>query len=156
MKTALLVIDMKDRFPHPDLPGRIAAHIKASNYDFVGFTLFRNLSGSNWETVLGWHKDKTDEEVVLTSELREIAEPKAIFEKNTYSALEQEELARRLRDQKIEAIDLCGIDTDACVLATAFSAFDKGYKVKILFDLCHSYGNLDEEARKIAFRNLQK
>lgn len=35
-----------------------------------------------------------------------------------------------------EEFYLCGIDTDCCVLATAYDAFDQGYRVHLLKNLC--------------------
>ncbi len=63
MKRALLVIDVQRYFlkrSPPDLSAKIANYIRSSSYDFVGFTFFRNLEGSNWEKSLGWHKCKDE------------------------------------------------------------------------------------------------
>jgi nicotinamidase-related amidase len=49
---------------------------------------------------------------------------------------------------------ICGIDSDACVLATAFEAFDLGYHVKINFDLTYSSNDLHKAAQLIAERNI--
>jgi len=133
MKTALLVIDVQayniQRAPK-DLPGKIASHIQASNYDFAGFTVFRNIDNSNWEKTLNWNQCKFGRDLILANEFKGLANPSNIFEKNTYSALKQESLLSELNSRSIEEIHLCGIDTDACVLATAYDAFDQNYRNK--------------------------
>ncbi len=159
MKKALLVIDVQayflERSPK-DLPARIAGYIRSSNYDFLGFTVFRNVNGSNWEKSLDWHKSKTDEEVALASEFSDLVTPENTFEKHTYSALKHGSLLDLLKNKGIEEIHLCGIDTDACILATAYDAFDQGFRVKILFDLSYSRAGLQEATKSIALRTIQK
>ena len=159
MKKALLVIDVQRYFLQrspEDLPRKIADHIHSSNYDFVGFTLFRNLPSSNWKESLGWEKCQSDEDLALPKEFNDLANFKNVFEKNTYSALKPPvNLLRELQERKIEQIDLCGIDTEACVLATAYDAFDRGFRVKVLFDLSYSRVGLDEAAKSIILRTLQ-
>jgi nicotinamidase-related amidase len=159
MKTALLVIDVQSYFlkrSPKELPMRIANYIKSSNYDYIGFTVFRNKDGSNWEKTLGWDKSKRNEDVQLPIDFEDLATPENTFEKYTYSALKQISLIERLKAEDIETIDICGIDTDACVLATAYEAFDEGYRTKILFELCYSRANLQEETKSIALRTIQK
>ena len=41
-----------------------------------------------------------------------------------------------VRDFKINEIYLCGIDTECCVLKSAFDLFEMGYDVKVLKDYC--------------------
>src|SRR5437660_11555319 len=105
MKKALLIIDVQayflERSPK-DLPAKIAEYIRSSNYDFVGFTVFRNSDGSNWERSLDWHKSKTDEEVALASEFGDLAKPENTFEKHTYSALKHGSILGLLKNKDIE------------------------------------------------------
>ena len=158
MKTALLVVDVQAYFlkhAPKELPAKIASYIRSSDYDFVGFTVFRNLTGSNWEKSLDWRKCRTDKDVVLAAELRELAKPDNTFEKHSYSAFKHGSLLKILKERGIDTIHLCGIDTDACILATAYDAFDQGFKVRILFNLSYSRAGLQEAAKSIALRNLQ-
>ena len=158
MNNALIVIDMQSYFlarSPKDLPGKIADFIRSSNYDYVAFTVFRNIDGSNLEKSLGWSKCRADEDVVLASEFDELSTHENTFEKHTYSALKNKELLTSLKEKGIETIHLCGVDSDACVLATAFDAFDEGFSVKILFDLSYSRGGFQDAAKQIALRNLQ-
>ena len=56
----------------------------------------------------------------------------ASFNKSIYSAVNKELL------NYIEEIYLCGIDTEACILKTAFDLFEKEYDVYVLKDYCAS------------------
>jgi len=159
MKKALLVIDVQRYFLQKspkDLPSKIADHIRSSSYDFLAFTTFRNLPNSNWEKFLGWKKCQSDEDVTLPGEFNGLANSKNVFEKHTYSALKHPDgLLKVLREKKIEQIDLCGIDTEACVLASAYDTFDHGFKTNILFNLSYSRTGLNDAAKEIALRTLQ-
>jgi nicotinamidase-related amidase len=62
-----------------------------------------------------------------------------IIDKPGYSAFESTELQRWLADRGIRAIVLCGVVTYACVLATAFSAFDRGFDVVLATDAAGSW-----------------
>ena len=57
------------------------------------------------------------------------------MDKNIYSAF-SEQLKKYISDNKIDNIYLCGIDTECCILKTAFDLFEKGYNVYVLKDYC--------------------
>jgi nicotinamidase-related amidase len=158
VKIALAVIDVQSYFTRKSpagLPARIAHHIKKSNYDLLAFTVFQNSDGSNWETSLHWSKCKTKEDIELAAELKPFATQDNTFIKASYSAFKNDSFKELLKEKGISRLEICGIDTDACVLATAFDAFDYGYEVKVLFDLSYSSDGLDEPTKKIITRNMQ-
>lgn len=158
MKTALVVVDVQSYFMKrapADLPVRIAEHIRSSQYDVVCFTIFENQDGSNWERSLLWSECKDDADLVLAPELQEIADKANVYIKHSYSALKQPDIAKLLREQGIEKLEVCGIDTEACVLATSYDAFDQGYEVEVLFELSHSRAGLHEAAKSIILRDIQ-
>lgn len=73
-----------------------------------------------------------------------------IIDKPAYSAFEATSLDDILRQRAISTIILCGVVTYACVLATAFSAFDKGYDVVLASDAAGSWSNeLGDAASRI-------
>jgi nicotinamidase-related amidase len=57
-----------------------------------------------------------------------------VIDKAGYSAFESTELERHLTDRRTRAVVLCGVVTYACILATAFSAFDRGFDVVLAAD----------------------
>jgi ribonuclease HI len=156
MKRALLVIDVQGFFmakSPKDLPQKILDYIKSSDYDYLAFTYSKNFPGSNWQKFLNSNRFIDGEDIQLAKELKAIATKENTYEKHTYSAIKQTKLGKALRDNKIQEIDICGIDLDACVLATAYDAFDSGYKVKVLFHLSHSR-NLNEASRPVIDRYI--
>ena len=48
----------------------------------------------------------------------------------------ESELAEWLRERGVTHVSICGIATDYCVRATALSALDEGFEVRVLEDLC--------------------
>lgn len=160
MKKALLVIDVQQYFLEKTpktLPAKIKKHIKSTNYDFIAFTQFRNVKDSNWEKSLQWDKCRNDEDLVLADEFAGLATKQNTFEKHTYSAFRHPgNLLKQLHKHQIDQVNLCGIDTEACVLATAYDAFDQGFKVNVLFDLSYSRAGHDAAAKAIIDRTIQK
>ena len=62
-----------------------------------------------------------------------------VIDKAGYSAFDATELERQLTDRGIRTVVLCGVVTYACVLATAFSAFDRGFDVILAADAAGSW-----------------
>jgi nicotinamidase-related amidase len=62
-----------------------------------------------------------------------------VIDKAGYSAFEATALEPRLRERGIRTIVLCGVVTYACVLATGFSAFDRGFDVVLAADAAGSW-----------------
>ncbi len=149
---ALIVIDIPER-GHEQLCRSIVQHIKSSDYDEVFFTQFRNMPASNFVRRLGYREEM--DEPKITKIFAPFLTGDNYFVKHTYSALKQPELQKIL--EKFDTINICGTDTDACVLATAYDAFDQGYGVNILFELCVSKNKeLHNAAETIAARNINE
>lgn len=73
-----------------------------------------------------------------------------IVDKAGYSAFEDTALEAELRSRGIKTIVLVGLVTYACVLATAFSAFDRDFDVVMATDAVASWSdNLQKEASDI-------
>ncbi|HSH31476.1 MAG TPA: isochorismatase family cysteine hydrolase [Candidatus Saccharimonadales bacterium] len=161
-KTALIVIDVQNYFvsrKNGEIPRRIAAHIKASHYDYVLFSKFANQPGSNFERILGWDKCTDPPDTDIAAALAEFTSPQTVFTKPTKSAFKSAELVNFLRTHQVSQIDLCGLDIDDCLLASAFEAFDLGYDFKVLEDLCaisHETDEAYDAALKIIRKNLSR
>ena len=156
MKTALVVIDVQNYFinQHTDwLPTRIVQHVKSRPYDLVILTKFRNKLGSNFTRILDWEKCFNSLETNLAAEMRALTDPVILNREGKTSAYTRE-LAGLLDKHGITKLYLCGVDTDACVLATAFDVFDSGRDFEIIEDLCASTGG--PEQHRAALRIIQK
>lgn len=157
MANALLVVDVQRYFLQeapPELPRRIVNHYRSTSYDNIVFTVFRNQENSNFVASLKWDQCASNEDVKLPDEFNEVVTPDNIFTRAAYSAFKTTQLHEYLQARKVERLVICGVDSDACVLATAFEAFDLGYHVKIDFDLTYSSNELHDAARLIAERNI--
>ncbi len=157
MSNALLVVDVQSYFMKDapkDLPQRIVNHQKALNYDHVVFATFKNEPDSNFVKLMKWDKCDTDKDTQLPDEFSELVVDDNVFTRAAYSVFKTTNLHDYLQKMKVERLVLCGVDSDACVLATAFEAFDLGYHVKIGFDLTYSSNELHKAAQLIAERNI--
>ena len=132
MKSLLLVIDLQKSFINENtkyLIDRINNLVNSSMYDYVIFTKFINKIDSIWVKKLnyiGCLSDK-DREIVLDTK------DKMILEKDVYTAYSKK-LVDYIKSNNIDVIYFCGIDTECCVLKTAFDLFENGYDVKVLKD----------------------
>ncbi|HNU96184.1 MAG TPA: isochorismatase family protein, partial [Candidatus Magasanikbacteria bacterium] len=78
-----------------------------------------------------------------------------IVSRNTYSLFKVPRVKIELKEKKIKQVDICGFETDACVLATTYDLFDSGYKTVVLKNLCFSDNKekLHKSASAIIERN---
>lgn len=107
-------------------------------------TRFINYSGSKCETLLAWPRLLSSPEVDLASEIEDVIAPfvasgqAEVVDKSVYSALTPAVLAL-IQTTRATDIYICGLDTDACVLATAMDVFgDPNLRPLVLTDLCAS------------------
>ncbi|MBI4239666.1 cysteine hydrolase [Candidatus Uhrbacteria bacterium] len=161
MANALIVIDVQNYFVNDNtkmLPKKIAHCIENDTFDFVVFTKFINKENSNFFKKFHWHKCTGSPDTDIHAVLATFVDENNVFEKSTYSIFKCEELAQFLKHHNITKMFLCGIDTDACILASAYDGFDLGYDIEILEDLClsHHGEELNNSALTIIKKNLQK
>jgi nicotinamidase-related amidase len=156
MKTALLVVDAQKYFLQKAPEGflRKITEECMGDYALVVFTAFKNTIASNFVQSLGWQACMDENDTALPDALLPFIHKDNVFTRTAYSAFQSTDLHTYLSKNGIEKIVLGGIDTDACVLATAFAAFDYGYRVAVKFDITFSAGNLQDEASRILMRNI--
>ena len=157
MSNALLVIDVQRYFMQDapaDLPQQIVNHYKATSYDYIIFTKFKNSSNSPFVRLLKWDKCNTDEDAQLAEAFSSLATDSNTFTRAYYSAFKNTELHAYLQKRGVERLIICGVDSDACVLATAFEAFDLGYHVKVDYALTYSSNDLHKASQLIAEKNI--
>ena len=166
MKTALIVIDVQKYFVNEKttdknlrkLPGRISDYIENNDFDFIIFTVHVNKKNSNHFKILGWKECTGKPDAELHDSLKKFAKKGNLFEKSTYSAFKSKRLLDFLKRNNISKVFLCGVDTDACLLASAYDAFDLGFDIAVLKELCasHTGNNMHECAKRIMEKNLEK
>lgn len=160
-KKALVVIDVQKYYTNEHTAGlaqKIADHLKNGSYDFVLFAKFVNHKKSHVYLRFGWQKMFASPEIDICDELLPFVKANTVFEKDTYSVFKSEQFTKFLTEHGIDELIFCGVDTDACVLASAYEAFDLGFKVSVLNDLTASHRGQQfrEYGLAIINRNIQK
>ena len=138
MKSALLIIDVQKYYLNEftkDIPAKLVSYIEKSDFDFIIFSKFVNHENSNVARVFGWKKMQGPPETDICDELRKYAKENNVFEKDTYSLFQSESFRKYLEENNISNLFICGFDTDACVLATSYEGFDRGFRVEVVEDL---------------------
>jgi len=142
MKNALLIIDVQKFFINEftkSIPKKVAYFIENHKFDFVLFFKFINSKESNFVKSLNWHKMLNSPDIDIVIELEKFVTKDNVFTKSAFSAFKSEKFLKFLKENKIKKLYICGFDTDECVLSTAIEAFDLGFDVKVLQDLCASH-----------------
>lgn len=95
-------------------------------------------------------------DIDIVPELQPYAEHMYIFDRTTYSVFTSHPLVTCLRQNGIEKVYLCGLDIDACVLASAYHGFDRGIDCEVLIGLTGSAADAvcTTGAEHIITRNL--
>lgn len=85
-----------------------------------------------------WHQVTRDElpegALGLHPDLAPYATGARVFDKATHDAFDDAAFARHIETLQPSALILSGVETDVCVLATAMSAVDLGYRTVIAVD----------------------
>ena len=154
MYSLLLIIDLQQAFINENtknLLNKIIELINSKKYDKIVFTRFINQENSIYIKRIGWHGclQANDQKIVIPTNNN------IIIDKTTYSASNPEFLSY-LQQNNIKDIYLCGIDTECCVLKTAFDLFELGYNVYVLSQYCKCmYGeDNNRHALDILRRNI--
>lgn len=152
MKSLLLIIDLQKAFINnntKELPEKIKILIENNKYDKVAFTRFINDDDSIYVKKLGWKRcvSEEDKRIVIDTQNNKV------FDKSTYSAVSKE-LIDYIIENEITTIYLCGIDTECCILKTAFDLFELEYNIYVLKD--YSYCTLGTERNESALNILRR
>lgn len=159
-KKILLIIDLQKSFMDEDGAYEKVKEYCISNrnlYDAVLITVFQNnfTENDNYIKHLDWHSCEnvslSDSELYSSGDL---ASENIHFEiKHGYSSDKIFNIA-----DADDHIDIVGCDSDACVLATAFKLWDRGYNFRILSDYIYTTADEfdNETVLKLLKRNFGK
>ena len=142
MKNALLLVDVQNFFINKftkDVPKKITDFLSNHKFDFILFFRFINSENSNFVKYLKWKKMFESPDIDIVPELKKFVTKDNVFTKLTFSVFKSEKFLNFLKENEIRKLYICGFDTDGCVLPTAIEAFDLGFDVKVLKDLCASH-----------------
>ncbi len=159
MNKVLLVVDMQTGFINKKLYSELA--IKINNlinmdlYDYYIFTKFINTKDSLYVTKLNWKNliSKKSQKICVS-----IPQNSYIFEKYGYGLKESQ--IKKIKEivSTDNQIDICGLQTDACVYAISLQLFDNQIFPNILINytatennkeyiknmLIHQFGKIDK------------
>ncbi len=146
-KKVLLVVDMqlgfmrKTKYRH--IIGKINTLIESGGYDKIIFTKFRN-RGRLFRKKLNWKnlKSERSQQIVVNCPQNAVVLTKSGYE------IESKDL-EFIKNLNCEQIDVCGIQTDACVYAISLQLFDNGIFPNVLFNYTATY--CDEDVLKKLF-----
>lgn len=143
MKNVLVVIDLQVGFIN-DNTKKVVENIRdlldSGKYYAVIATKFTNMPGSSYDSFLGWGGMMVEDEKELLPFVEEYAD--CVISKCSYSCVNTNFIQSLLSscDGLPEEVTLVGVDTDACVLATAIDLFEMGIKPIIIEDCVGSSG----------------
>jgi len=160
MKKALFVIDVQNVFKNKktkSVARKINSYIEKNKnkYAFIIFTVFKNNSKSSLWNIFNYKGCSKNKDIKVMNEISDLVNSSEIIFRNTYSLFKSPKVQKELKKNNIKQVDICGFDTDCCILSTAYDLFDSGYKPVIFKNLCFSTskGKLHKPALKIIERN---
>lgn len=158
MSEPLLVVDVQNGFINTftaHVPGRVRRLIDTGDFAPVLYTRFVNSPESPYRTLLRWEACSAPPDTELVADLGPVAAESDVYTKSGLTGV-PDELAARLREEKISRISVVGIDTDMCVLKIAMDVFDLGIEPIILVDCCASTAGLQAHLAGLAIlsRNI--
>lgn len=113
MNNLLLVVDLQNDFINEStafLKEKIKQLINSKEYSNVVFSQFINSTDSKYIKLFNWYGCTTKEGMTIAIETGN----NYILKKDTYTCL-NDELKRYIKDNKVDEIYICGIDTECCV-----------------------------------------
>lgn len=141
---ALVIVDVQQAFT---IPKEILTGIRrySRRFPLRVFTQFINPPGSLFRETLDQRSCAPG-----SDDLRLLIEPEPediVIQKAGYGLKAAD--IRRLKAAGVKRVEVCGVDTDACVLGVMFSLFDARIVCHAKEDLCWSSTGLQEAGLKI-------
>lgn len=154
-KHALIIIDVQSLFVKntgQETINHIHRLIDSKTYDLIISTIFVNSLGSKYEKALNYSGGTNVKDQILDQKVLSASD--YIFEKEAYAP--GNSFLQTLSSENVTKVTIVGIDTDGCVLATAFKCFDADIETFIDLAGCTSTGGkrLDTAARLIMKRSF--
>src|SRR3989344_9265309 len=141
-KKALIIIDLQPAFINKRnkyIIKNIKKLIETNYYDIYIESIFYAESGSLWDKQQKWICPKNKNSHTI-KEILNLLKNKKVFhtEKTTRSVLKISGIIKILNENKIKEVHIIGLQTNDCVLATAFESFDLGFFTYIIEECCEA------------------
>lgn len=140
-KKALVIVDMQPAFideNNSSVVSKVKGLIEKVEYDAYIEVVFSAEKGSVWDVQKNWScpQDDTTHSVPDIRELLKAKEPLRVHKHTRSVFAGNPNAVQYLKDQDIEEVHIVGVETDDCVLATAYGAFDSGFLTYVLEECC--------------------
>lgn len=156
MKECLVIIDVQKGFLTEDtafVPEKIRDLINKRKFDKVVATRFINSKESPHYIFTQWDKMMDAESQSLDHFVAQLAEK--VFDKNINTCF-TDEFLKYVEKEHFDKLCFVGIDTDCCVMKSAFDSFDRKIPFEVLTEYCASTGGkaMHDAACQIMKRSL--
>lgn len=155
-KRALIVVDVQPSFLNERneyIVENILKLLSQIQYDSIVVATFHAEKGSLWEVQQKWTCpqgnqtktiEKLSEKLKSLNPIETVKETKSVFKGD-------KDVENLLKKNGIEEIHVVGLDTNDCVLATAYESFDRGFVTYVIEECCQSSSSdlLHQQALKI-------
>ena len=142
MKECLVIIDIQKGFLMEDtsfIPSKIKELLEHRKFERVVATRFVNTEDSPHYIFTNWKKMMDKDSQKLDPFIKQVAE--RVFDKNINTCF-TDDFLRYLENEHIEKLCFVGIDTDGCVMKSAFDSFDIKIPFEVLTEYCASTGGI--------------
>ncbi len=158
-KKALIVVDVQDSFLNRGngyIVKNILKLLDSVKYDAYVEVNFHAEKGSLWKKQQKWICPKGRYTETVESIATALKPYKSFkVQKDTRSAFQgNKKLTAFLKSKKIREVHIVGLDTEDCVLATAFDAFDAGFFTYVIEECVQS--TYSDDSHKMALKLLRR
>lgn len=141
-KKALIIVDLQSAFINKRnkyIVNNIKNLIEENHYDVYIESIFYAERGSLWDKQQNWMCQKNNNSHTI-KEILNLLKNKNVFhiEKTTKSVFKNEGIIKILKESKIKEIHIVGLQTNDCIIATAFESFDLGFFTYIIEECCEA------------------
>ena len=168
MKKALIIVDVQDIFlnkknKHVLVP--ISDLLESVPYDMYINAVFHAEKSSIWEKQIGWNVDRSEAKTHASIQkildkksnvVNVIKQTKSVFkcelnlkQGQVFTECDFYGLVGYLRVNGVKEIHIIGLDTNDCVLATAYEAFDLGFYTYVIEECVQSSEGNDLHIKSI-------
>lgn len=158
-KKALIFVDVQGSFLNKRniyIVKNILKLLDSTKYDAYVEVSFYAPKGSLWEKQQKWICPAGEDTKVIEAISKTLKpyKPLKILKKTRSAFKGNKELATFLKNKRIREVHIVGLDTEDCVLATAFEAFDLGFLTYVLEECVQSFHSND--SHQMALKLLRK
>lgn len=140
-KRALIIVDVQSSFLNAEnesVVAMVSRVVRDGGYSLIVESVFSTEGNPIWEKQTHWKCELAD----TVSEIKDLlpnGDSHIYIRKNTKSAWKGNvDLKSVFQDKGIEEIHIVGLDTNDCVLATAYESFDLGYQTYVIEEATHA------------------